>query len=127
MASPTPPSALRTSRRSTLVSAPLGSVSPSRRSPWPGDHGTSSTTPAATSSRSRSGTSSASRRVRRPTVSSQPSPAHALRREKLAQLLERLADPAGAAGGDGGVEGFLRREEVAHDDHGLGAALLEGH
>src|SRR4029078_9790889 len=48
--------------------------------------------------------------------------------EKLVQLLERLAHVATrASGGDGTVESFLRRIEVAHDEQRLSTLLFEGH
>src|ERR1700733_10759258 len=49
------------------------------------------------------------------------------RDEKFVQLRELTADPACAPRRDGLVESFLRGIEVAHDDEGLGATLLEGY
>src|SRR5215813_6815971 len=47
--------------------------------------------------------------------------------EKLVQLLERLAHPTRAAGGDGRVESVLRGMEVVHDDQRLATSFFEGH
>src|SRR5262245_45417764 len=48
-------------------------------------------------------------------------------REKLVQLLERLTEPARGAGGDSGVESFLRGIKIVHDDQRRAAPFFEGH
>src|SRR4051812_42208564 len=46
--------------------------------------------------------------------------------EKLLQLLELLAPPARASGGDRVVERFLRGIKVVHGDQSLASPVLEG-
>src|SRR5688572_16661261 len=57
----------------------------------------------------------------------QPSRARAHGDKELIELLELLGKSTGTLGRDGGVERFLRRIKVVHDNPCLAAAFFKGH